>query len=241
MPQSTLPQSVGPDTRLLIISHDCDIVNPSYDAEPFIEVLVARPREEGAFDGCLSKGKNPRKIQFRMEEPESSKLYEINVHEKYSLDRQILEKGSPDSTIKIAPDDVRVIARWAARRYHRPALPSTFIERVSPARKKILKKLEKDGGDISDVLLGFETLQELPSNQPYRVLLRLVLDPEACNEDSREQRALGVVGELRKLIAQCAGIEVYDADIVSSAEITVHEYTHLKRWDVEYLSPAEDE
>jgi hypothetical protein len=84
-------------------------------------------------------------------------------------------------------------------------------------------------------------LEELPSEEPYRIVLHILLEPEACKEDSREQRAVSVVSDMRKLLAQCDGIEVCDANIVSSAEMTVHDYVHLKRWDTDYLSPAEDD
>ncbi|MGH9501350.1 MAG: hypothetical protein ACRD20_00720 [Terriglobales bacterium] len=235
-----MPPSVGTDTKLLIISHDCDIVNPSFEAEPFVELLVVRPQPSEARNGAFFKGKNPRKLQLVAEAPGQSRLYEIDIHEKLRIDRQILQRGAPDITVRFNPDDVRLIARWAARRYDRPSFPSAFVNRTNVVRKKLLKKLERDGEDVLYVLVGFETVEELPDNQPYRILLRIVADPETCEDDEKEQRALSVSSELRKLLAQCDGIAVEDADIANSAEMTLYEYKHLRRWDFDYLSPEDD-
>ena len=240
VPHGALPPSVGTDTKLVIVSHDCDIVNPSYEFEPFIEVLIARPQAEK--NGALLKGKNPRRLQFIAEESGKSRVYEIDVHEKYRVARDILEKGSRDAVTKIEANDVRVIAKWVARRYTRPSFPSAFVDRVgATVKKKILKKLEKDGDDVLYILVAFETLEEISSDSPYRIVLRVVVPQEACEADEREQRALGVVSEIRKLLGQCSGITVEDADLASSAEMTLYEYEHFIRWDVDYLSPSEED
>jgi hypothetical protein len=68
VPEGVLPSSIGTDAKLLIISHDCDLVNPSYELEPFLEFLVMRPRTAEARDGRLFNRKNPRRLQFEAED-----------------------------------------------------------------------------------------------------------------------------------------------------------------------------
>jgi hypothetical protein len=156
------------------------------------------------------------------------------------LDRRILESGARDRTISISPEAVLVLAKWAARRYHRPSLPTAFQNRIPPGTKsKLCKKLEKDGGDVSGIYLGLNTLEELEEGKPYVALLRVVVPPEICEDDESEKRVIGVVGEIRKLLSQCHGISIEDADLASEAEISLHDVRHLVRWDFDFLSPEQ--
>jgi hypothetical protein len=240
VPEGALPKSATTDSKLVVISHDCDLVNPSFEAEPYLEVFVARPKTDAARNSLLFNGKSPRKLQFFAQESTGRQLYEINVNEKFRLDRRILQAGSRDKTISINPEDVLVLAKWAMRRYHRPSLPSAFQNRLSPAVKGIRKKLEKDGEDVQTIYLGLNSLEELGSEEQYSAWLRLVVAPEVCENDEREKRVIGVVSEIRKLISQCKGISVEDANLISEAEITLHEVRHLVRWDFDYMSPEDE-
>jgi hypothetical protein len=239
LPHGTLPASVTADTKLIVISHDCDLVNNSYEAEPFLEIFVARPRPPEARDGSLFKGKSPRRLQFDIEENGGSRLYQIDVREKYSIDRRVLEAGTKDASVRISENDVLMIARWAARRYYRPSFPTAFLDRIAPIRGKLSKKLKKDGDDVS-VYAGFNTLEELSVDEVYRIILRVVIRDEAGEDDAREQRANSVVSEMQKLLAQCKGVDLKDAKLAKESEINLDEFRSLRRWDFDYLSPEEE-
>jgi len=243
VPEGVLPSTVSADCKLLVISHDCDVVNPSYESEPFCEILVLRPQSEPFRDSRVWYGKNPRKLQLRAATASGeSQLYEINIHEKYRLDRHVLESGSPDATIEIEERDVKTIAKWAARRYERPSFPSAFVDRVpNPVRKNLLKLMKRDGEDVLFVLAGSDRWDELSSREDYRITLRVVMSPDACEDYKRELRGLSVVAEMRSLLSQCEGIQVEDADIANTAELTIEEYLNLRRWDFDYLSPDDEQ
>jgi hypothetical protein len=241
LPDGILPLSATADTKLVIISHDCDLVNGSYELEPYLEFFVAQPKPNEARNGVMSKGKNPRRLQFTAEENGEPRLYEIDVHEKYRVSRRILESGTRDKTFKIAGNDVLVMAKWAGRRYYRPSLPTEFMDRVASIKDKLSKKLKKDGEDITCVYAGLNTIEELPPEKPYRLILRVVVPADVCEDDTKERRALSVVSEMRKLLAQCAGIEVEDADLAMESEITLAEVREMNKWDFDYLSPEEEQ
>jgi hypothetical protein len=214
------------------------LVNPSYELEPFLEFLVMRPRTAEARDGLLFNRKNPRRLQFEVEDLGRPCLYEIDIHEKYRVDRQILEDGSPDATTEVKAADVRMIARWASRRYDRPSFPTAFVDRLTKnIKKKLPKKMQKDGEDVMDVLVGSEDWGELAPGTPYRIVLYVLMGPEACEDARREQRGLSVVSEMRSLLAQCDGIEVEDANLANTAELSLNDYLHLHRWDFDFLTP----
>lgn len=238
LPEGTLPASVTTGGKLIVLSHDCDLVNDSYEAEPYVELLVAVPKKAEDRNGALFNGKNPRKLQFSAEENGGQRLYEIDIHAKYRVERRILEKGHKDASIIIRERNVATIAKWASRRYSRPSVPTAFRNRISNTiQKKILNKMKRDGENISSVLLAFDTVEELADDKPYRVIVWVVVDPEVCENDAEEQRAIGIVSELQKLLAQCKGINIEDAKLKKTSEITLFDLQRLVRWDFDYLSP----
>ena len=240
VPEGVLPASATIDTKLVVISHDCDLVNESYEAEPYVEFFVAHRKPDTARDGRLFNGKNPRKCQFFAKENGERRLYEVDVHEKHRIPRKTLEGGARDQTITISPADVRNLAKWAMRRYHRPSLPTAFLSRVSNlAKNKMGKKLEREGEDVLGVYLGFNSVDELRDGEPYRIIIRAIVSAEASEDEVRERRAIGVVAEVQKLLAQCPDISVEDADAVSETEFSMYDMRTMVKWDFDYLSPDE--
>jgi hypothetical protein len=73
-------------------------------------------------------------------------------------------------------------------------------------QSKLRKKLENDGEDASGVYARPDTTEELDDSKVYRIILRVVVSPEAGEDVDREKRALGIVSQIRKLLAQCSGI-----------------------------------
>ena len=129
------PQPLADGDFALVISQSCDVVHPSYDLEPTVELLVARAIEDAAKDGNLAFGKNPRKIQFQLDEAEGSQLYEISIHDRLRVPRDILDEAPPSDQITLDPDLVDLLARWVAKRYTRAALPTRSTSDVRSQRK----------------------------------------------------------------------------------------------------------
>ena len=102
VPDGTLP-SLAAEAKLLVISHDCDVVNSSYDLEPYIEVVVLNPKPDAEQNGILLTGRNPRTLQCFLEASGKESLYEIDIHRKYRIERGVLENGTRDVTLKIPP------------------------------------------------------------------------------------------------------------------------------------------
>jgi hypothetical protein len=109
-------------------------------------------------------------------------------------------------------------------------------------QSKLRKKLENDGEDVSCVYARLDTAEELDDSKAYRIILRVVVPPEALEDVDKEKRALGIVSEMRKLLAHCSGIDVVDADVASESEITMQDLRNpnMVRWDFDYLSPEEE-
>lgn len=234
VPKEDLPINLPQNAKLIVISHDCDIVNPSYTSEPWLEVLVAHPitSQEGQF----THGKNPRKLHIEAYEGGTQRFYELDVHEKFRTSRHCLESGSPDCSIALAKPAIQVLARWVGKRYSRPSFPNSFEARIpNGARKKIKKLLQRDGTDVKGIFLALSD-EELPPGQPYEVILRVVVATQAAEDDTREEVALRLVSELQALMNDCEGIHVYDADLSTLREFSLEDFLATKPWDYEYIS-----
>jgi hypothetical protein len=239
LPPEDLSHELPAEAKLIAISHDCDIVNPSLDAEPWLEILVARPIDK--LDGSLTQGKNPRKLHLSLDQDGSKQFYELDIHEKFRTKRGCLSGGIPDASLILDRLQIQQIARWVGKRYSRPSFPSAFDVRIPDAiRKKIKKLLARDGADIKGIFLGL-TDDELEPGQHYEVVLRLVIAVEAGEDDQREQLALSVLTALQDLMNQCEGVSVYDAEVRTLNEFSLADFFDTRVWDYEYLSSEQEE
>jgi len=231
--------NLDPNAKLVLISHDCDIVHHSYALEPYVEFFIARPAVKQ--DGSKTKGKNPRHLQFHLSIDGKSELYEISIHEKYRDARNVLERGEPALSSSISQTDIRMISRWAAKRYSRPAFPSSFNDRISAAAKKKIKRtLEQYGGKVSGIFIFLETDHELQADQTYRVVVRVVAPKSALDNDEEERVLIKLIAELQTAFAICPGIEVMELKLDSEADFSLEDFNMCRLWDYEFLSVSEE-
>ena len=52
--------AMNDEDRLIVTSHDCDVVSPSLDKEPVVEILRGQIATARRVDTQLSGGRNPR-------------------------------------------------------------------------------------------------------------------------------------------------------------------------------------
>lgn len=237
-----LPEALDKDAKLIIVTHDCDVVNGRYDIEPYIEFFIARPTL--AKDSRTSNGKNPRVLQFPASVDMQPVRFQVSVHEKHRMSRQQLERGGPDLSVEIDPKDIRMLARWTGKRYDRPAFPTAFNDRLAKVRDKIGGLMEKKGRDITGVFVAFleeKEPGELANDEVYRIHVRVVAPRDAFDNGVREQDLLKVAAELTKLLGNCSGIDLIETvELRSEAEFTLEDWRSSKLWDYEYVSDANE-
>jgi hypothetical protein len=243
VPDGILLPEMALGAKLLIISHDCDIVQPSLEAEPFVEFLIAKPLPDAQKDGTLFRGRNSRKLQFWVESNDRRQLYEISAHDRFKMERRLLEYQEPERTLKLDGRSVATLAAWFAKRYKRSSFPTAFNSRI-PEKiwKKIKKALKRDGDDVL-IFMGMNSMDELPPDKSYQVLVRVVVPRDALQDDFREKNALAVVASITTHLSQCDGIEVIDTTLVSEAEFSFEDYRYNTiEWDTfDYLSVPDDQ
>ena len=95
----------------IVLSHDCDILNPDFQKEPWVEVIVARPVGEGGGDPALRNGRNPRRIHFDARIGGRSVDLEASIHDRWWLRREDLAKLLPDPHRTLAPGIRRILSQ----------------------------------------------------------------------------------------------------------------------------------
>ena len=131
------------NTRLLIVSQTCDLIQGSFESEPYFETLCLRPLNQEPSGGYLG-GKNSRRIEFSLNTAGDDITYCYALpYERHLIKRELLlNELKPESFIQ-DEQTLKMILRWLSRRYTRVAFPETFVSRVDVRKDPIGKKFSR--------------------------------------------------------------------------------------------------
>ena len=129
-----VPMVVEDDAVLVVISQSCDVVQRSFEKEPWVEVLKARRTQE--IDGNLAHGKHPRMVQFELD----GVVHEASCNDRTMFPREELAKIEPDAR-RMGDHTIDMLSEWIAKRYVRPAFPDELNRRLDIQRSEIGKVL----------------------------------------------------------------------------------------------------
>ena len=197
------------------------------------EVVVARHLpDDDSEDGNFSFGKNPRRLQMRIERLGTESLYELNINERLAVPRSFLAEAQDGPSGSLSARDLEVFRRWLGRRYYRSALPTEFNERCRPARDFAAEKLKKQGKLITSVYLQLDPrYEELDGDQKYQVSVHLTVLPETANSPELLIQALEAQSVFEKAFARCDGIELLGVQVISEARFSLLDVRECVRWD----------
>jgi len=224
---------------LIVTSHDCDVVNVRLEKEPFIEVLRAEVATRRAPDKQQIGGRNPRVLQFQVDDGGARIVLNAKVHERWTLDRTLLSTEPPVRTL----DDKtrRLIAEWLAKRYIRAAFPNAFDARWRPKLRDWTMLLEKHSQWTQGVYLRLHTLRELDEKTPYKVDLIIATPATAKKESGWATKREELEREVESFWKEFApGIECVGVDVIGTDELTLAEIEPFQRFDADWVSFADD-
>lgn len=230
-----VPQPIPEDALLVLVSQDCDIAHHSYEAEPFIEFLVANRRAGEDEDKGLQWGKHPRRFQFWTEHQSDGAFFEININDRYRAGREILLKGLPEERLDTKLTEV--IGRWVAKRYTRSAFPDEFNKRCRAARGKLAALFKKHGDLILSIHIRLEPEDvELPEGEDYRMTLYGVCERYTWENQQLRASATKLVAQIGIKLAEGNGIVVDEAVLVPEHRFSLEDARNTDRWDYDYLT-----
>jgi hypothetical protein len=219
-------------THAIVGSQDCDVVASTY-TEPAVDLLPAYLRPQPEND--LLYGKNPRRLCL----PLGSGLFvTMDIRERVTVDKRFLVELAPLSEGP-GPRERKLLAKWLAKRYVRPAFPDQFNERLRAARAKLDALAKKpDGRHVTAVLMMLDTEQELAADVDYRIVIWFACHSSSA-EDPRTRGALEKYAQaFADAVGSCDGIEVEEHEVRSHLDITLEDLEEMKRFDFDYRSEA---
>ncbi|KTS31444.1 hypothetical protein [Pantoea dispersa] len=240
-------------TKVVVISHDCDIQSPS-DAS--IEIIVGKLVKSNS---QFTNAKHPRIIHLRYENQNGT---ELNAIELKHVNRSIVKKDdfkvhNPCDNYPIDSDEKRALKQWLAAKYGRPAFPDEFEKRIrafDDRKKKI--RFENEVAEIlrvhSEHLLGLyfdlgeNRFIDLPEQEPYELSIYAVFDSEKGWTDA-EQDTRELCQKLRERFEFYYGtpdraqmISLENCEAISDSEFTLSQIRKMDHWRVEYISLEDD-
>lgn len=213
---------------LIVISQSCDILN---DDERHVEIHVGR--EIANVDGNNTYRKNPRTLDLDTEIDGARRSLRISQADRKQIPRKRLAKAKRAGLLPEA--DIRLLARWTADRYTRPAFPDAFNERRRPSRDRIAKAAKRDGVDLSGIYIALETEAELLVEEPYNVFVLGVVPHNVATDTARWQIACAAVNEIVEAL-RCPGIDVLDSETRSEANVSLEDIKQFFRLELDYIS-----
>ena len=226
--------------RLMVTSHDCDILNPAIAKEPLVEVLRASIVPDCHAGGMTSSGRNPRALRLPRVTVEGIDIaLDFSVHDRWPIPRELLMAERPAGFL--SERDRRLVAEWLAKRYIRAAFPAEFDSRWRNRSKAWRKLLAIHSARIQGVYLRLDSHEELPADIPYRCSVLVALPHEERNrpgwsQDKEElERAFEQFWDQFQPGIVCIAIDVQPTDRITLADLERHQ-----RFDADWISFEDD-
>jgi hypothetical protein len=162
------------DTRVVVISHDCDLANDDLKIEPDVEVIAGRAI---AANGSFTWGKSQRTLHLGFQRAGTEVAVELLNSEKQRVAKIALAAFAPDPAFSLDAQGLNVLRSWLASRYRRAAFPDQFVDRLRAHKldAKIEAIMKTHGAFVSEVYFDIDKGQLLDraDGSPYD--LRIVV------------------------------------------------------------------
>ena len=236
--------------RAVVITHDCDLDN---DGEDFLEILIGVPIP--TLVGDFTRAKNSRKLHLPFGQTEELLLELIQRPKKCIYWEQFRFVTAPDSSFDLTHQSKKILRRWLATRYGRPAFPNAFETRLRKAQqgnKSLLKELDaiikSKTEHVTGVFfaLGADRYTELAPGQPYELRIYVLYEAESLNPLAK-QFGTEVASKLQALFLKYCGppetskticIDACEAQSIDS--FTLFDVRKTDQWRLEYFSLGAD-
>lgn len=223
----------------LLVSQDCDIVRSS-EVEPDIEFVGGSFADRP--NGQLTFGKNPRRLQLTLPSGDETdaRLVELDIRKRAIVAKSAVADLRPSDSLRCAGEPLRVVTRWLAKRYSRPAFPDEFNRRLQSVYGRIDRLSKKASGrDISSILIALSPRDEdLPDGEDYELVVWLTVPDDARNDGTRFAEASAFQERFEEILTDCNGIQVREVELRCHSDVTLRDLEDLSRLDFDHRSFA---
>lgn len=232
----SLPSSNENDIWI-VVSQSCDLLNNSFENEPYAEVVKATLIEREVAK-TLVFNKNPRMLECEEAfQGEGSQSIRLSIHDRVLIKRSLLANSEPVNNLELKQETIRIITRWISNRYIRPAFPDEFNTRAKRELDKIGTKssFRKAAIKITGIWLNTED-QELRKDEEYKVVIIATMKTNDFNNEEFKNEAFKAIDKFEAALSKCVGIEVEESKLLPESKFTIEDYHNSKHWDFDYLS-----
>ena len=224
-----LPPGTG---HAVVASQDCDIVAPS-STESAVDLLPAVMGTNPESD--LLYGKNPRRLCLALV---NGRFATTDIRSRVTVDKRLLDDIPPLSEGP-GPRERKLLAKWLAKRYVRPAFPDAFNGRLRMVRAKLEALSKKaEGKHVTAILMMLDTEEELADDVAYHVVVWLACRSNSVGEPKIRVGLERYAQAFAEVMASCGGINVAEYEVKPHVDITLEDLDAMKRFDFDYRSEA---
>ena len=225
--------------RLVAVTQDCDLVQEP-DIEPFVEFIVCR--ETPAVEPLYRHGRNPRLLHLQtVGEAGPGPRLHISIHDRFRVGKETLTGTAVDAELRLDPSDARLLGRWIAKRYTRPAFPDAFNARLVAVDGR-LERLHKsrEGEIVTGVFLDVAD-DENADDVAYEIAVRITARTEAWDDEATLAALSRFEERFSTILDDCPGFVITDDDIQTLPEddLTLADLRRFRRLDRDYRSLPE--
>ena len=108
----------------------------------------------------------------------------ISIHDRFRVGKETLTGAAVDAELRLDPSDARLLGRWIAKRYTRPAFPDAFNARLVAVDGR-LERLHKsrEGEIVTGVFLDVAD-DENADDVAYEIAVRITARTEAWDDEA---------------------------------------------------------
>lgn len=248
-----LVESLGTSSKIVIITHDCDIPSDKVQNIEYIRGTLVQT------DKSFTRAKNPRLLHLQIQNNEGTLDSSISLNQE---NKSFIKKSEfvnityNDENIQFNDEEKKILKQWLAGRYGRPAFPDAFeirFKKYVSKRQTLEQKIAKILSPISETIvgvffnLGNERFIDLEDGIPYYLSILIVYDAVEGGPDAR-MKSEKAAAELETLLLNIYGavetateIGLEKCSAVADNFLTLADIRKLDQWRLEYISLEGDE
>ena len=234
-----VPQMGDSIVRFVAVTQDCDLVQEP-GIEPFVEFVFCRETE--AVEPLYRYGRNPRLLHLQTDgEDGLGPGLQLSIHDRFRVGKETLTGIAVDRDVRLEPDDTRLLSRWIAKRYTRPAFPDEFNSRLDAVDGRLERLFKSPEGQVITGVFLDVADDEFIDEVPYEIAVRITARTEAWENEGARTALLRFEERFSSILDDCQGVNVADDDIHTLPEddLTLADFRRFRRLDKDYRSLPE--
>lgn len=218
----------------VITTQSCDLVHDQLEDEPFAECIECRSIEKE--DGNFTFAKNPRRLHMSISHTDSSEQpVEILARRIHRFPRQEIAGIPASEDHYLSERNCKILVRWLASRYDRPAFPDAFNNRLRQVKTKLRKKAVRISKAVTGLYIEINPEQELEKGEQYYVNLLALVSVDFDGNMVEIESDLEAYAQFMN----DTGLET-NFKILKENEVSVFDIRRFSRLDWDYISLRDD-